>query len=928
MQLPLRSLLAALAAGMLALPPVLAAQAPTTGRITGRIVDAESGRPLIGAQVTISGTEIGTLSGLDGRYIIARAPAGSLDLQASYIGYGTKRVTGVQVAAGGAASQDIALHPAAVEIEGITVSAERERGTVNRSLDAQRTAVGVLNSTTSEQIARSPDSDAAQAVQRVSGVSVRDGKYVFVRGLGERYTTTSLNGSRLPSPEPEKKVVPLDLFPSSLLEEITTSKTFTPDQSGDFSGAQVNLRTRSFPTNHVLRYSLGFGFNSAGLGSDVLHGPSTGLEWLGMAGGDRALPPELLDVQDFSRLPQSDINQIVRSFGNAWTPQATRGLPNGSASVSLGGEDEMFGRRIGYIGALTYSRNQEVKEQVERSRAIPGDAAGTPIAYNTFRGSTGQVSTLWGGLLNLSTMFGTDHRIEFNNTYDRTSDNEAHIDWGTLEEFAQVDSIQRTSLRYVERTVRSNQLRADHQLGGRSRLDWAVTSSGVTRDEPDRSDIAYGYEFAPTGERLPLAWLGFIPEAAKRTYSELDEHALDGELNYAHDFGESGQAGRLKVGAAYRRVKRDARSASYNIRALGLSAHERALEPHEIFGGAYTDGAAARLTLEPNSAGGSYNAQEDVAAGYAMLEVSPTSWVRVIGGARLEQWDLSLDSEPVSRGIVRTERSNTDVLPSLAVNLRLSDVQNLRFSASRTLARPEYRELSPISYRDMLGEREVFGDSSLVRTLVENYDVRWELYPNSREVLSFGFFAKRFHDPIEQIDVATSGASQLSFTNADGATNYGVEVEARKRLGFLHPTLAPLGIYANATLMRSEIRTGGSTLSAMTNDDRPMVGQAPYVLNAGLTYADEEGALSATLLYNLVGKRMVSAAVMPLSEDSYELPQHMLDLSLRFPLYGSVSARMDLKNLLGAAHEERQGEVVRYRYEPGRVVSFGVSWGR
>src|SRR5690606_6874841 len=144
---------------------------------------------------------------------------------------------------------------------------------------------------------------------------------------------------------------------------------------------------------------------------------------------------------------------------------------------------------------------------------------------------------------NLSTMFGTDHRIEFNNTYDRTSDNEAHIDWGTLEEFAQVDSIQRTSLRYVERTVRSNQLRADHQLGGRSRLDWAVTSSGVTRDEPDRSDIAYGYEFAPTGERLPLAWLGFIPEAAKRTYSELDEHALDGELNYAHDFGESGQAG-------------------------------------------------------------------------------------------------------------------------------------------------------------------------------------------------------------------------------------------------------------------------------------------------------------------------------------------------------------------------------------------------
>src|SRR5690606_5125352 len=127
--------------------------------------------------------------------------------------------------------------------------------------DEQRTAVGVVNAVTSEQISRSPDGDAAQAVQRVSGVTVRDGKYVFVRGLGERYTTTSLNGSRLPSPEPEKKVVPLDLFPSSLLEAITTSKTFTPDQPGDFSGGQVNLQTRSFPGSRMLQYSLGFGYN-------------------------------------------------------------------------------------------------------------------------------------------------------------------------------------------------------------------------------------------------------------------------------------------------------------------------------------------------------------------------------------------------------------------------------------------------------------------------------------------------------------------------------------------------------------------------------------------------------------------------------------------------------------------------------------------
>lgn len=927
MRLRSRLLLSAVTAATLGLPTQGLGQAGG-GRITGRVVDAESGRALVGAQVTLPGTSIGTLSGVDGRYTIAGAPAGLTSIQASYIGYSPKTVTGVEVAAGATAALDIALLPAAVEVEGITVSAARERGTVGRSLDAQRTAVGVVNATTAQQIARSPDSDAAQAVQRVSGVTVRDGKYVFVRGLGERYTTTSLNGARVPSPEPEKKVVPLDLFPSNLLEEITTSKTFTPDQPGDFSGAQVNLQTRSFPSSRLVQYSLGFGFNQAAVGAEVPRAPSTGMEWLGMARGDRALPPALAGVTDFSSLQQGQVNQIVRAFRSSWLPQQASALPNGSASVSVGGEDALLGRRIGYVASATYSRGQEVREDVQRARAVPGDAAGTPTPYNAFRGSTGQVSTLWGGLLNLSTFVGDHTRLQFNNTYDRTSDNEAHTDWGTLEEFAQVDSVRRTSLRYVERSIRSNQLRADHQLTDRQRLDWMITSSGVTRDEPDRSDIAYGYEFSPAGERLPLAWLGFIPEGAKRSYAELDEAALDAAVSYALDLGRGGQAGTLKLGASWRGVERDAVSTSYNIRALGLSPAQRALSPQEIFQGEYTAGSEARLTIEPNASGGSYTARDEVAAGFAMLEYAAAPWLRVVGGARVERWDLEMESEPTIGGLIRTTRQNTDVLPSLALNFRLSDVQNLRFSASQTLARPEYRELSPISYREMLGDREMFGDSSLVRTLVQNYDVRWELYPSPGEVLSIGLFAKRFRHPIEPIDVATTGATRLSYTNAEGAENFGVEVEARKQLGFLHPALQPLTLFSNATLMRSEIRTGDNDLSALTNDDRPMVGQAPYVVNAGLTYTGGEGETSATLLYNVVGRRMVSAAVTPLSADTYELPRHLLDFSLRLPLYGGVAAKVDVKNILGSAHEERQGEVVRYRYEPGRVVGVGVVWRR
>ena len=916
-----RSLLLLTAGLLMAALPVTAQSA--TGRVVGRVVDSQTGEPLPGTQVTVGGTGMSVLSSVDGRFMLAGVPAGERSLTASYLGYAAKTVEGVVVPAGGAVEQSIALAPQALNLGAVTVSAARERGTVTSAVNEQRTAVGVTSATTAEQIAKSPDGDAAQAVQRVSGVTVEDGKYVFVRGLGERYTTTSLNGARVPSPEPEKKVVPLDLFPSSLLESITTSKTFTPDQPGDFSGASVNLRTRTFPASRMLQLSLSGGYNTGATGKDMLVPAAAGGEWAAMAAGERALPSSLTDVEDFSQLSRSDVNALIRSMPRDWTASQGTGRPNGSIGLSFGGEDPVLGHRFGYVGSLSYSRSQEAHLGEVRARAVPGDSLGTPVPYNTFTGATGQTSVLWGGLLNLSTYVGAGTKLQLNNTYDRTADNIAHRDWGTLEEFTQVDSVQRTSLRYVERTVRSNQLKAEHQLNDRNSISWAVTSSAVSRVEPDRADLAYGYETAPTGERLPLAWLGFIPEAAKRTTSSVTEDAWSGDLGYALSFGEPRRETTVRVGGAYRYTRRDATSASYNLRAVGLDASERAASPEQLFYGSYTAGDASDIVLEPNSSGGAYGATDRVAAGYVMTEVPLTAWLRLVGGARVERWTLDMQAEPTDRGRVDIARENTDILPSLALNARLTENQTLRLSATQTLARPEYRELAPISYRDMLGEREVFGDSSLVRTLVQNYDVRWEWYPSLSEVVSIGLFAKHFDNPIEQIDVATSGVSQLSFVNASSAMNYGAELELRKGLGFLAAAMDPMGVFANVTLMRSRINTGNSTLSALTNDERPMVGQAPYVLNTGLSYTG--AGASATLLYNVVGQRIASAAVTPITVDTYEQARQQLDFSLRLPLPGGIDGKLDARNLLDSPYEERQGDVVRYRYTTGRTLSLGVT---
>ncbi|HEX8393212.1 MAG TPA: TonB-dependent receptor [Longimicrobium sp.] len=915
---------AALAVAFAALLGIAApAAAQNSGRIVGRVIDGGTGRGIAGAQVSVGGTTLRATAGVDGRYTLAGVPAGVHTVGASHLGFSPKSVTGVNVAPGAAADLDISLNASTLSLTGITVTAVREAGTVNRALDEQRTSTGVVNSTTSEQIARSPDSDAAQAVQRVSGVTVSEGKFVVVRGLGERYTTTSLNGARIPSPEPEKRVVPLDLFPSSLLESITTSKTFTPDQPGDFSGASVNLRTRSFPARRTLTLSLGGGLVQSATGSSVQAVPGAGNEWFGTAAGGRSLPGLVRAAGDFRGLTQQSMNQVGRSFRNQWAPTTADGLPNGSASLSLGGEDALLGQRIGYVGSATYSRSQEVRLDETRARAVanPDFRART---YDAFQGSSGVNSVLWGGMLNLSTFLGgADHKIELNNSYNRSADNDAYVGVGTLEQFSNIDNVQRTSLRYTERSVLSNQLRGTHQLLGAT-VEWAGTASRVTRDEPDRVDLLYGQEQNPAGGTLPMAWLGYLPDGARRTFSELDETARSGTL----DLRMPALGGTLRFGGLGRRVERSASARSYNMsNTARLTVEQRAASPEEIFDGRYFQGSDAYIIIAPTTNGGSYGADEQVAAGYAMVEMPVSGALSLVGGARVERWDLDVDAERTDGERVPVSRRNTDVLPSLALNARLSDVQNLRLSVSQTLSRPEYRELAEISYRDLVNNQEVVGNAGLVRALIQNYDLRWEMYPGSGEVLSLGVFAKRFRNPIEQIEIATSGGNQLSYTNAESALNYGVELEARTALGDLVSALEPFAVSLNATLMKSRISTGNDPRSAATRDDRAMVGQAPYVINAGLSYTrGERGATSATLLYNVVGKRLVAAALTPLLDDPYEQPRQMLDFSLRTPLRGGVSLKVDAENLLDAPVEWKQGEVTRLRYRTGRTVGFGISW--
>jgi outer membrane receptor protein involved in Fe transport len=900
-----------------------AAPAPI-GRIVGRIVDAQSGQGVANVTIQVVGTRLGAISGVDGRYTIANVPAGTVTLHARLIGYAPKTVTGIMLAANRSLEQTITLDQSAAILSATVVTAAAQRGSTAEALNTQKTAIGIVSAVTVEQISKSPDSDAAQAAQRVSGVTVQRGGTLFVRGLGERYTTTQLNGTRVPSPEPEKRTVPLDLFPSSLIEAVTTAKTFTPDQQGDFSGAQVEIKTREFPAIRQYSMSVTAGYNAGTTGGDVLTAFSAGGERVASVGAKRDLPSLLRSLGNLQgiNLTQGDENLLISQFRNAWTPATTTATPNSSTSFSVGGNDPVFGQRIGYLLSGTFSQSTDLRRGLVRAQANRGNTPGSTVEQDRFEGESGSIGVMWGGLANFSTLIAGHSRVSFNNTYSRTADNDARREFGFFENEGFNARIDRQQ--YVERSVRSNQLAAEHQFGEAHRFDWALTTSGVTRDEPDRTEFVYVIEPGPNGTDV-LRWHNSSNAGAVRTFSALTEDNKEGRLNYQLNFSALGRQHLLKAGGLYRETQRNADTRAFAITASGLEDNIRELPPEQLFDGRLTGSMDSVLHIIPLAQGGSYIAKDQLTAAFLMTEIGLTNRLRLITGARYESDQLGVDAVSTLGNPVRTTNDWKDVLPSVALNFDLTEYQNLRLSVSRTLARPEYRELVPIKSRDVLNGDDLEGNPDLQRTRIDNVDLRWEWYPASGEVLSIGLFAKRFDKPIERVYRAAGASSRfVGFVNAESAENYGIELEARKSLAFAGRFFEPFSIFSNLTVMHSEIDLGAKQAAA-TNPKRRMVGQAPYVLNLGLAYSSASGSTSATLLFNRVGDRIEAAGDLPLP-DVVQEERNVVDFSLRFPLVGALSGRLDAKNMLDEPFESVQGTVTREYWKSGRTFQFGLIW--
>ena len=865
-------------------PPVRAV--PAFGRIVGRIVERETGKPLPGAQITIVGVlRGGAVSDLDGRYDIGAAPIGTQSVFVRFIGFRAQRIDSVVVAAGKVATANAALSAVATQLAAVavTVDVERTRNSDVGLLTLLRNSPSVADGISAQTIARTPASNAAEAITKVTGVAVQDGRYVIVRGMGERWNNTTLNGVELPSPEPSKRVVPLDIFPTSLLESIVTTKSATPDRPADFVGGAVDIRTKEFPEESVREISVSSESNSITTGQRYNFPTLRGSDYLGVD-RTRKLPAGGLS---------SDANFFDERWAervrNVWVPPTSRGVPSLGLTANVGGQLWRDRNPLGYIFSVTYG-NATVAIPDRYFAVYSRD----PISSRQFLTDEASRVVDLGMLANLSWRIGARTKLGWKNTYTRNSEETSLLSQGTRIELASTP-LTGYQLRYVARELFQSQLSGEHRLPWWSmRLDWKGTLSRADRDEPDNRNVWYANELS--GNVLSAS----VPSSLVARF--LEDRMYAGQVDLTLPFQlRRPEDSNLKIGVMRRLKNRVFTSDPYTWVSPGAPfgitslPPEQALAPENL-GRSVVELRASTFSNEP------YITYDTVTAAYGMLDLAPARWFRLVAGARYEGWRLRMVTAPGTGASQIITRNNPDLLWSGNATVKFGERVNLRFAGFQGLTRPDPRELSNDRYAAVAAECATEGGPLSARVKSNNGDVRLEVFPKLAELFAIGGFVKQFDAPlIERTAIGSGGDCTLQTTNAESAIAYGGEVEIRKGLAFLG--LKRWNVSANATYTVSRISFVED--EGIVQEGTGFVGLSPWIANAILSYGDGSSPLDASVQYNWFSDRLVwyglqRATATTAYNNFFERGRHTVDAKIRRRLGPRTTLSLSARNLTNA----------------------------
>ncbi|HEX8298235.1 MAG TPA: TonB-dependent receptor [Rubricoccaceae bacterium] len=890
------------------------------GALVGTLLDAETGETLIGATVAAAGT--GTTTDLDGAYRLALDP-GMYTVTFSYVGYDAQTVEGVVVALGQTVRLDRQLALASAGLGEVVVQADavEQRNTDEAVLAIQARAPAILDGLSAQQIRRSPDATSGEALRRVTGVTVTGGRFVTIRGVPERYSTTLLNGAPVPSTEPDRRAFAFDLIPSGLLANVFVSKSATPDQPGDVAGGVLMLTTVDFPEAFTVSASVSTGVTNA-TGETIFRGSPT------------ALPAGLPANIGVPAVTDEERAAFGRQLGSGFVLGRETGGVRPNATFSVGGSQQTALGRVGAVGALTYRSGYALNDAARREFEATGeprfDVAGIQAGY----------AETAGGLLNLAWRPASTQSFSFKNFYNRTREDDVTQFTGV--NAGDGNNVRETAVRRSNRSLYAGQLSGEHYAPAfhRAEATWTLFGARTTRDEPDNRRITYVQPSDdPTQPFRLLVGPTVAISSGGRFYSALDENSLGGRLDLGAQFGDA----RIKAGTWVERRDRD-----FTSRLVGVTIPNQGFDfalldlpmdsifAPQNFGVQDAPGCADNprrpgcqgfLMSELQNGGNDYTAAQDVTAGYLMVDtpVTPlTRRLRFVGGVRLERAVQRLESTTFNREPLSLRTPTTNWLPSANLAYDLGHRTNLRLAYSRNVNRPELRELAPFAFYDFELQTTIYGNDSLRQATIHNVDLRIETFPGAGELLSASVFYKRFNSPIERAIVpGVSLNAERTFVNADYANTYGFEVEARHGLGFVAPWLSASSALVNYTWIQSDVFQPG-TQTAAARTGRPLQGQAPYAVNLGLTLVSPRFGTAFTALYNRLGSRIVEVSSL-LEADVVEAPRDLVDLSLSQPVMGRYTLRLNVRDLLGQNQSFLQGASQVRSDLRGRSVSFGIS---
>jgi hypothetical protein len=886
------------------------------GVIWGVIKETEFGETLVEAPVQVLGTKNQAVTDLEGRFRL-ELPPGTYKIRISYELHKSQRVDDIHVAAGQVVRLDAQLVPDKGAVDVFEVIEEADKTSLEGMILARQRATVVGDSVGRLEISKSTDRNAAQAAQRVVGTTIVGGRFVFVRGLGERYTNALINGVPLPSPEPDRAAVPLDLFPSAVLNSLTIAKTFTPDMPADFAGGSVRIETREIPNKPLFAISARGGYNTNSTFRERLTYRGGGLDWLGIDDGTRALP-DGFPKYNLAAGSVTDEQQVAagRQLNSYMSAQRGGTPPDHGLSVVAGnGWDLGNDRKFGVLAALNYGRSYTVRRG-EIFRIFKGDRTDPRgfVPSRDYVGSFGNDSVNWGGYGSVAYRFSAQHRLSLIGIRSTLSDNRTQYLSGYHD--VREQTIHATLLRFTTRALNLGILSGEHHfpsLDG-AQLDWNAVLSSATRDEPDRRDTVWG-----RGTAGPNYFYTDAPESGRHFFSEQSETQKGAGIDWTQPLGP--RETKLKLGIATSFRDRDFTSRSMRLRPAettecappyDFDACNDALFVPGNIGPRRTGPGTGTTSLELDEntrSTDAYNAFLNVYSAYVMADLGITDEIRAVVGERIEHTNQVIDPyDQFTGGNVpgRAQIRQTDLLPVATGIWSPTKQTKVRASATRTLARPQLRELAPFTFQNYFGGQVEGGNPDLKMTKITNLDARIEHYPTLRDVFAFSVFYKDFRDPIEPVVKSGGDEGSISYANALGAQLVGFEFEARRNLESIATALKDITVVSNLTLAYSSIQIADEDALSLTNRSRALVHQAPWVFNFALDYALERTKTNARLAYNVVGPRIARVGSDGL-DDIYEHPRHQVDVTLQQTVVEHVSVKLEAKNLLNSSVMLTQG---------------------